>query len=384
MLEKRKDDKGRILKTGENQRPNGTYEYRYTDARGKSRSVYAKTLKSLRQKEADIQRERMDGMLVPNKMTVAQLVDAYMELKRGISPNTLRAYRTVINRIRESEFGSRLIRDIKISDAKRFYISLHDLGCKRNTIVLYHNLLRPAFEMALDDDFIRKNPFKFKMADILKDDSEKRIPLTKEQQKIYLQFVQEVGGDKYYDDIVVLLGTGLRVSELYGLTKKDIDLKRRLIFVERQLCRTAEKPYFIKAPKTDSGVRCIPMSDSVYMSLKRILKNRNQPKVEFLIDGYSGFVFLDKADKPKVAVHLENYMRSIQMKLSRIYGKSFPKVTPHVLRHTFCTNMQQSGLDVKSLQYLMGHSNVSVTLDVYTHTDFNAVQEAFMRTIASS
>ncbi len=384
MLEKRKDDKGRILKTGEDQRPNGTYEYRYTDARGKSRSVYAKTLKSLRQKEADIQRERMDGMLVPNKMTVAQLVDAYMELKRGISPNTLRAYRTVINRIRESEFGSRLIRDIKISDAKRFYISLHDLGCKRNTIVLYHNLLRPAFEMALDDDFIRKNPFKFKMADILKDDSEKRIPLTKEQQKIYLQFVQEVGGDKYYDDIVVLLGTGLRVSELYGLTKKDIDLKRRLIFVERQLCRTAEKPYFIKAPKTDSGVRCIPMSDSVYMSLKRILKNRNQPKVEFLIDGYSGFVFLDKADKPKVAVHLENYMRSIQMKLSRIYGKSFPKVTPHVLRHTFCTNMQQSGLDVKSLQYLMGHSNVSVTLDVYTHTDFNAVQEAFMRTIASS
>lgn len=384
MLEKRKDDKGRILKTGENQRPNGTYEYRYTDAYGKSRSVYAKTLKSLRQKETDIQRERIDGMLVPNKMTVAQLVDAYMELKRGISPNTLRAYRTVINRIRESEFGSRLIRDIKISDAKRFYISLHDLGCKRNTIVLYHNLLRPAFEMALDDDFIRKNPFKFKMADILKDDSEKRIPLTKEQQKIYLQFVQEVGGDKYYDDIVVLLGTGLRVSELYGLTKKDIDLKRRLIFVERQLCRTAEKPYFIKAPKTDSGVRCIPMSDSVYMSLKRILKNRNQPKVEFLIDGYSGFVFLDKADKPKVAVHLENYMRSIQMKLSRIYGKSFPKVTPHVLRHTFCTNMQQSGLDVKSLQYLMGHSNVSVTLDVYTHTDFNAVQEAFMRTIASS
>ena len=121
MLEKRKDDKGRILKTGENQRPNGTYEYRYTDAHGKSRSVYAKTLKSLRQKEADIQRERMDGMLVPNKMTIAQLVDAYMELKRGISPNTLRAYRTVINRIRESEFGSRLIRDIKISDAKRFY-----------------------------------------------------------------------------------------------------------------------------------------------------------------------------------------------------------------------------------------------------------------------
>ena len=106
-------------------------------------------------------------------------------------------------------------------------------------------------------------------------------------------------------------------------------------------------------------------------------------KSEPIIDGYGGFLFLDKSGMPKVAMHLENYMRNLQKKINRIYGNTFSRVTPHVLRHTFCTNMQQGGIDVKSLQYLMGHSNVSVTLDVYTHTDFNAVQEAF-RKVASS
>ena len=86
---------------------------------------------------------------------------------------------------------------------------------------------------------------------------------------------------------------------------------------------------------------------------------------------------------PNIAMHLQNYRRGIQKKINRIYGNSFPRVTPHVLRHTFCTNMQQGGIDVKSLQYLMGHSNVSVTLDVYTHSSFYSVERAFEQ-IASS
>lgn len=175
----------------------------------------------------------------------------------------------------------------------------------------------------------------------------------------------------------------MRVSELYGLTKKDIDFKKRHIFIEHQLCRTAEKPYFVTSPKTSSGVRCIPMSDMVYMALKRVVANRPTPTVEFLVDGYSGFLFLDKDGKPKVAMHLQNYMRGMQKKIARIYGRSFPRVTPHVLRHTFCTDMQRAGIDVKSLQYLMGHSNVSVTLDIYTHVNFDAVEEAFGRAVSN-
>ena len=137
-----------------------------------------------------------------------------------------------------------------------------------------------------------------------------RDALTKEQQEKYLQFVQDCGGN-YYDDIVILLGTGLRVSELYGLTRSDIDFDRRCIHVRRQLCRTAEKPYFVTPPKTKSGIRNVPMTDAVYMALMRVVKGRTSPKVELLVDGHSGFLFLDKSGMPKVAMHLENYMRDL-------------------------------------------------------------------------
>ena len=93
--------------------------------------------------------------------------------------------------------------------------------------------------------------------------------------------MQDCGGN-YYDDIVILLGTGLRVSELYGLTRADIDFDRRCIHVRRQLCRTAEKPYFVTPPKTKSGIRNVPMTDAVYMALMRVVKARTPPKVELL------------------------------------------------------------------------------------------------------
>ena len=210
-----------------------------------------------------------------------------------------------------------------------------------------------------------------------------RDALTKDQQDKYLQFIRDHGHDNYYDDIVILLGTGLRVSELYGLTRSDIDFERRCICVRHQLCRTAEKPYFIKEPKTKSGIRRIPMTDSVYMAFRRVLRDRVAPKVEMLIDGHSGFVFLDREGKPKVGMHLQNYMRGMQRKYVKLYGNTLPKVTPHVLRHTFCTNAQQAGLDVKSLQYLMGHSNASVTLDVYTHSNYESVEKAFEQVAAN-
>ena len=383
MSEKRRDQKGRILKTGESQRNDGHYMFRYTDIHKKRRYVYAKTLEELRQKEADIQRDTVDGIdYAAGEMTVIELVTRYMNLKRSLKENSFRAYDSVINRIREDPFGQKQIRHVKLSDAKSWFVSLHDRGYKQNTIGILQSVVRPAFEMAVDDDIIRKNPFKFKLSDVVPKDAYVRDALTKEQQEKYLQFVQDCGGN-YYDDIVILLGTGLRVSELYGLTRADIDFDRRCIHVRRQLCRTAEKPYFVTPPKTKSGIRNVPMTDAVYMALMRVVKARTAPKVELLVDGHSVFLFLDKSGMPKVAMHLENYMQGLQARFEKAYGKPVPRITPHVLRHTFCTNVQQAGLDVKSLQYLMGHSNASVTLDVYTHSSFNSVERAFEQ-IASS
>ena len=385
MSEKRKDKKGRIFRSGEGQRPNKTYFYRYHRNGDKKWSyVYAPTLEELRQKEEVIQRDLLDGIdYAGGEITVAELVDRYINLRRGLKENSMRAYGSAINRIHTDPFGSRMIRSVRLSDGKGWFVSLHDKGLKQNTIGILQSVLRPAFEMAADDDMIRKNPFKFKLSDVIPNDAYVRSALTKAQQERYLQFIRDHGKDNYYDDIVILLGTGLRVSELYGLTKADIDFDRRCIHIHKQLCRTADKPYFVAPPKTSSGNRTIPMTDTVYMALKRVLKNRASPKVEMPVDGCTGFIFLDKAGKPKVAMHLENFMRGLQRKHPWALDGDFPKVTPHVLRHTFCTNMQQAGIDIKSLQYLMGHSNASVTLDVYTHTDYNVVKRAFDQAAAN-
>lgn len=384
MTEKRRDNKGRVLKEGESQRKNGTYDYRYTDIHKKRRCIYAKSLTELRRKEADIQRDLADGVdYAAGEITVAELVDRYINLKRGLKQNSMRAYGSAVNRVHSDPFGQRKIRTVKLSDAKGWFVALHDSGIKQNTIGVLQSIVRPAFEMAVDDDMIRKNPFKFKLSEVIPNDAFVRDALTKDQQDKYLQFIRDHGHDNYYDDIVILLGTGLRVSELYGLTRSDIDFERRCICVRHQLCRTAEKPYFITEPKTKSGIRRIPMTDSVYMAFRRVLRDRVAPKVEMLIDGHSGFVFLDREGKPKVGMHLQNYMRGMQRKYVKLYGNTLPKVTPHVLRHTFCTNAQQAGLDVKSLQYLMGHSNASVTLDVYTHSNYESVEKAFEQVAAN-
>lgn len=383
MPEKRKDSKGRVLRKGESERKNGTYDYRYTDSRGKRQVIYAKTLDELRKEEILINKDIADGIdYAAGEMTVSELVDRYMNLKRGLKQNSKRAYGTAIKRIRTDYFGKLKVKSVKLSDAKGWFVALHDVGLRRNTIGVIQSVIRPAFEMAIDDDIIRKNPFKFKLSDILPNDAVERIPLSKAQEKKYLQCALEYGRGTYYDDIVILLGTGLRVSELYGLTKEDIDFEHRRIGIHRQLCRTAEKPYFISDPKTKSGYRVIPMTPTVYEAFQRVFKNRPVPKVELLIDGCSGFLFLDRSEMPKVAMHLENYMRGLQRYYRKCYG-AVPNVTPHVLRHTFCTNAQQALLDVKSLQYLMGHSNASVTLDVYSHVDFDAVEKAFAQ-IASN
>ena len=374
---KRKDNKGRVLKQGESQRQNGTYDYRYTDARGKRCFIYAKTLDELRRKETEIQRDLLDGIGgSAGEITVAEMVDHYISLRRNLKTNSLRSYSPAINRLHNNEFGQRKICNVKKSDAMAYAVELHDLGLKYHTVEISMMLLRPAFEMAVDDDLIRKNPFRFRLCDILPNDAGKRVALTKEQQEQYLEMVKETGKTGYYDEIVILLHTALRVSELYGLTKADVDFDRRRIHINKQLGRTAEKPYFVSEPKTKAGIRYIPMDDATFWAFRRVIQNRQQPKTEMIVDGCAGFVFLDQFGRPKTGMHLQNFMRLLQQSVIRKYG-SFPKVTPHVLRHTCCTNWQQAGIDVKSLQALMGHSNASVTLDIYSHVDYNAVERAF-------
>ena len=384
MSEKRKDNKGRILRTGESQRKDLIYQYRYTDIHGKRQTAYSSDLKELREKEKEIQKQLNDGIdYAAGKITVIQLLERYISLKQGVRYNTKVGYNFVLNLIKKEDFGYRQIRDIKVSDAQKWIMKLHSDGKGYSTITSVRGVVKPAFQMAYNEDIIRRNPFDFKLADVVPNDSRKRIAMTDEQQKIWMDFIREDKTYcKYYDEFIVLLGTGMRVSEFCGLTKSDLDFENRRIRVDHQLVRERGGKYYVEKTKTECGIRFIPMTDDVYQSLKNILANRRKMKTEIIVDGYSGFILIDKDCHPKVALHIENEMRWAMKKYKKLHPEQpLPHITPHVFRHTFCTNMANKGMDIKTLQYLMGHSDVGVTLDVYTHASYDRAVEQMAKIV---
>lgn len=385
MSEIRKDSKGRRLATGESQDKDGRYRYKYNDAFGKRKSVYSWRLTesdpypkgkrkdiSLREKEKEVEKALRNAVATSGgNMTVLELVQKYISQKRGVKHNTQANYNFVINVIKKEDFGAKRIDKIKLSDAKTWLIKLQDDGRGYSSIHSIRGVVRPAFQMAVDDDLINKNPFEFQLATVVVNDSVTREAITRKQQREFLRFIKEDKHFcKYYDGIYILFHTGLRVSEFVGLTINDIEFDKERIKVDHQLQRTRNMKYEILTPKTEKGERYVPMQKDVADCFRRIIQNRKHPKIEPMIDGYSGFLFLDKNDMPMVALHWEKYFQHIREKYNSIYKVQMPCITPHVCRHTFCSNIAKSGMNPKTLQYIMGHSDIGVTLNTYTHLQF--------------
>lgn len=390
MSEKRRDNKGRVLRNGESQRKDGRFMYKYTDNAGNIKYVYswklvntdtvpkgAKDDLSLREKEKLIHRDLEDD-IVPcgGEMTVLDLVKKYVSQKTGVKHNTEANYNFVINIIKKEDFGKKRIDKVKLSDAKGWLIKLQSDGRGYSTIHSVRGVVRPAFQMAVDDDLIRKNPFEFQLATVVVNDSVTREALTRKQERAFLKFVKEDKHfSRYYEGIYILFKTGLRISEFVGLMIADIDLKNGVIDVNHQLQRKRNMEYVIEETKTECGTRLVPMTDEVKKCFRKIIENRKKPKTEPMIDGKVGFLYLDKNDMPMVALHWEKYFQHICEKYNKIYKAEMPKVTPHVCRHTFCSNMAKSGMNPKTLQKIMGHSDIGVTLNTYTHVGFEDIQK---------
>lgn len=253
---------------------------------------------------------------------------------------------------------------------------MQDDGRGYSTIHAVRGVIKPAFQMAVDDDLIRKNPFEFQLTNIVVNDSVIRQAITREQEKQFLEFVRnDKHFYKYYEAINILFKTGLRISEFTGLTKDDIDLKNRVIVVDHQLLKKGNMEYVIEKTKTGSGNRKVPMSDEVYECFRYILENRKRPKIEPIIDGKSGFLYLDKHGMPMVSMHWVKYFKSICKKYNSTHEEQMPKITPHICRHTFCSNMAKAGANPKFLQYIMGHSDIGITLNTYTHVNVDDVKD---------
>lgn len=142
--------------------------------------------------------------------------------------------------------------------------------------------------------------------------------------------------------------------------------------------QTNFKKYFGNKRPTPEEYIYKTMSDEVYQAFQNILKHRRKQK-NLVIDGYSVFLFINRNGNPQVAVNYEAVFRKLVDKYNSKHEEPLPKITPHVCRHTYCSNMAKSGMNPKVLQYLMGHADISVTMNTYTHLGFDDAKDEIER-----
>lgn len=391
---KRRDDKGRLLRNGEYQRKDGRYVYKYTNLNGEVRCLYAsrlepkdkvpegrKRLPALRELEEQVLQNQWNGIAdFGGDLTVLDLAERYVETRNGVRASTKAGYKTVLNVLRQDPFAQTRIDRVKESDARMWLRKLNKDGRRYSSIHNIRGVLRPAFNMALRDDLIRRNPFEFPLGEVVPNDSEKREAISPEVEKAFLDFVREDKHFcKYYEGIYILLNTGLRISELCGLTPEDVDFEEECIHVRGQLKRPSNMITVYETTKTAAGIRNVPMSDEVMECFRQVMTKRQTPEIEPEIDGKTGFFWLDKDGNPMLALHWEHYFQHIVRKYNAHFKEPLPKITPHICRHTFCSKMARNGMNPKNLQYIMGHSEISITLDTYTHLGFSDARKDFKR-----
>lgn len=395
--EVRRDNKGRILRTGESQRADGRYLYKCTNALGEPVSLYSWKLVptdkipkgkrkdiSLREKIEQLQKDLNDGIdPTGKKITVCQLYDKKNSLRKNVKRNTVKGRKQFMNLLKKDPLGSMTIDTVKLSDAKEWAIRMSENGVAYSSIRNYKRSLKASFYLAIQDDYIRKNPFDFKLSDVLDDDTEEKVVLTPEQEASLLSFMQsDKTYRKYYDEVVILLETGLRISEFCGLDLNGaVDMRNRSILVEHQLLKDKEIGYYISTPKTKNGSRQVPMSKKAYEAFKRVIKNREKG-ISFTVDGYSRFLFLNQKGLPRVATNYDGMLRGLVKKYNKTHDEPLPHITPHTFRHTFCTNMANKGMNPNTLQYIMGHANITMTLNYYAHGSYASARSEMDRLCA--
>lgn len=383
----RKDNKGRNLKIGESQRKDGRYMYRYVDERsGKRLTIYDDDLMALRNREQQIVKDIDDDIVTDpesRNMTLNKLFEQNM-LLRKLAPSTRMNYQRLWNTHVRNNIGQMKVIFVKPSHIKLFYAELTRKKLAHNTIKIIHNLIYPSFEMALDDDLIRKNPSR----KTLKDNGmppKKKQALTRRQQKNLLDFVDKSAVYNVYLPLLqIMIETGFRCGEIIGLTWSDVDMKKKVISINHQLVYKDFGDgnghcFHITMPKTEAGIRRFPMTDNVYKAFE------TQRKQNFMlglhgtanVDGFTRFIFNSKNDNPIMpgalnnvlynAVNAYNLQETDNAKKEKREPELIPKISAHILRHTGCTRMAESGMDMKVVQYLMGHANIDVTMDVYNH-----------------
>ena len=412
MSDKKRDHKGRILRTGERQREDGRYEYRYRDIKGEPRSVYSWKLvdtdkapagkictESLREMEKKIQRDLEDSVntYAATRTTLNSFFDSYIETKYELKQSTRTNYKYMYRKYVSESLGLRDIASIRYSDIKKFYIHLiKDIGFKPNSMEIINTILHPIFTTAVRDGLIRMNPSDGVMAEIKKShdwEKPKRHALSIEEQEAFINFM--AGSDIYRHWLplfTVFLGTGCRVGEIIGLRWKDCDFENRTISINHNLVYRQQDSgnceMHVTTPKTAAGCRTVPMLAEVRRAL--LLERKRQMKEggsTAEIDGYTDFVFTNRygyvhnpqtinraIERIYTAFNEEEAANAEKERRKSLVIRHF---SVHNLRHTFCTRFCENETNIKVIQDIMGHSDISTTMNIYAEATESKKKESF-------
>lgn len=394
-----KDKHGVKFKKGEGYRKSdGLYYYRWTDENHKRHTIYAPTLGELREKEKQIQQDIADGISTANSnVLLTELCEQWFSLKRRIKASTREAYRDRYECQIKPYFAKKKLRDIKPSDIKRFYCYLNeDCGCSCSTIHQIHAVLRQVFEMAVDDSLIRVNPTNKALNDFpISAEQKKRIALTIEEQQEFFRYIGNHAKYRAWEPICsFMVETGLRIGEATGLQWSDVDFTENIIHVRHTLLYLSEREAdsrrkgngvrTIQSPKSKESVRDIPLTTAAKAALERWRTHCQEHKLQCKanVDGFTDFIFFDTKGNAMLTATLNSKLNEIRKCHNESVlenGLLLPSISSHIFRHTYATRMTEKGIHPKLLQVLMGHSEVEITMNVYTDISIDYMKQEVER-----
>lgn len=394
---KRYDKKRRLLKTGESERPDGYYQYRFTDRKGQRHTITSATLEDLRKREEQIIRDKADGIRADAKnVTLDDMFELWSRLKRGLKGNTYQNYCYMYRTFVGPEIGRFRITTLKRSDIKAFYNSLVDeKNLKIATVDNIHTVLHQVLAVAVEDGYMRMNISDNLLKELKQAHNmgkSHRKALTVPEQELFLEFLsrEDIPYRHWRPIFSIMANTGMRVGEITGLQWEDIDLDNGMIEVNHTLVyyNHAENGchFSIHTPKTNAGRRVIPMLEDVRKAFleEKQYQEFNGLKCNAAVDGYTDFIFINRFGNLQHQGTLNKALRRIirdcnDMQLSKNEKNPvlLPRFSCHSLRHTFTTRLVEAGVNLKVIQDTLGHKDFSTTMDIYTDVTKELKQREF-------